>query len=186
MGKLVLALPLVLAACGQTPFVPKGDLASLHDLAGADLAGPHDLASSGGACPLTTLSSTLPVTYSGDTTGHPNLVMSPRLEWQDAPDDALLFVAPTAATYVIQMTAEPSSNQGFGVSAQDYNTMSVFDESTCPQAGAVTTLDGIFDGSLGSPGALPLLAGQHALLWVSAAYWSTPQVGPYSITISTK
>jgi hypothetical protein len=82
------------------------------------------------------------------------------------------------------MTSEPSTNGGFGVSGQDYTTMKVYDESSCPAAGTVGTLDGIFDGSLGSPGMVSLQAGQHALLWVSAASWSSARTGPYAITIT--
>jgi hypothetical protein len=138
----------------------------------------------GGGCPTVTLGTSLPLTYQGDTTGKKNLVTSTRLEWGDAPDDALLFVAPAAGTYTIALTMEPSNNGGFGVSARDFTSMNIYDESSCPAAGTVGTLDGVFVASLGSPGSLPLDQGGHALLWVSATTWSSAQSGAYTVAIT--
>jgi hypothetical protein len=174
---LFLMTTVLIAACSQSPYVPHGDGAPP-----GDGSGPRDMAASGG-CPTVALSTTLPITYQGDTTGKQNLVSSARLEWGDAPDDALLFVAPATGSYTIALTA-PCSNCNFGVSAQDYSSMSVYNESSCPAAGTVGMLDGIFDGSLGAPGMLTLDQGQHALLWVSATTFSAVQAGPYTVTIT--
>ena len=174
---------LLASACGQTSFIPKGDLGG-HDLAGADLAGPHDLSLGTGRCPTVTLPASLPINYSGDTSGKADLAQSTRLEWGSAPDDALLFVAPVSSNYLVTLVSEPSTNGGFGVSAQDFSSMKVYDESSCPAPGSVATLDGFFVASLGSPGMLALSQGQHALLWVSAATWSSAQSGSYTLSIS--
>ena len=67
-------------------------------------------------CPREDLGSHTSILYEGDTTGLPNLVTSSRLEWQDAPDDSLLFTAPEDGDYEIVVTDEPSTNGGCGAS----------------------------------------------------------------------
>src|SRR5688572_2145911 len=57
------------------------------------------------SCPHVTLPTTLPVTHQGDTTGLPNWVTSNRLEWGDAGDDSLKFVAPSAGNYAFTISA---------------------------------------------------------------------------------
>ena len=148
--------------------------------------GAGDAAS--GGCPTVTLPTTLPLSYSGDTTGRPNLVTSARLEWTDAPDDALLFVAPQAGTYRIGMPAAPSTNGGCGASAREYGTTGSdgqpYTETSCPVSGATKTIDGIFAAlPPSSTEDFTLTQGQHLLIWVSCTSWSTAKSGPYTLTI---
>jgi len=132
-------------------------------------------------CPRHDLGSETSLTYNGDTTGLPNLVTSPRLEWQDAPDDALLFTAPVAGDYEIVTTAEPSSNQGCGASVWNYGTDTYYDASWCPAPGSTTEIDGGFT-SAGYP--YTFAQGETVLIWFSCSYWATPLYGPYEITIN--
>ena len=138
-------------------------------------------------CPTVVLPASMPLTYAGDTTGKPNLVTSQRLEWGDAPDDALLFVAPAAATFTVAMTADPSNNGGCGVSAQDYanaSTSTTYDESTCPAKGATAAIDGVYTATGAATTDLALAKDQHVLLFVSCTTWSSAQAGAYTLTIT--
>jgi len=155
------------------------------DASGSDGGTPGD---SGGAwCPTATLPTALPVTYSGDTTGKPNLVTSTRLEWGDAPDDALLFVAPSAGTYRIGLPTAPSTNGGCGASAHEFGTSgngAPYTEQSCPAQNATKAIDGIFSALPPSNTEdLMLTQGQHVLIWVSCTTWSNAKAGPYTLTI---
>lgn len=174
----------VAAGCHHEPCSTAEQCAAGDDLGQLDAA--REGVSSGKSCPGTTLSTALPLTYHGDTTGKANLVTSARLEWGDAPDDALLFVAPQAGTYTLAMPSAPSTNQGCGASAQDYGSMSWFTESTCPAAGAVGTLDGVYAATGTTTSDVALSQGQHLLIWVSCTTWSTAKAGPYTLTITKK
>ena len=146
----------------------------------------HDAATSAAGCPTTALGTALPLTYNGDTTGKADLVKSARLEWGSAPDDALLFVAPQAGTYAVAMTSQPSTNGGCGASGEDFSSMAFYTEGSCPAAGQVADLDGIYTATSGSGSDVTLTQGQHLLLWVSCTTWSSAKTGPYTLTITKK
>jgi hypothetical protein len=155
---------------------------------GDDGGGTPDLATaSPNGCPTVNLPTSTTVTYSGDTTGKPNLVTSARLEWGDAPDDALFFRAPAAGTYLLAMPSEPSTNGGCGASAQEYNTSMpgrVYDETACPPKGSTNEINGIYTAIDTTTGTLTLGQNQHVIIWVSCTTWSSAQSGPYSITLT--
>lgn len=131
-------------------------------------------------CPREDLGSDTSILYNGDTTGLPNLVTSSRLEWQDAPDDSLLFTAPEAGDYEIVITDEPSVNGGCGASVWDYTTDEFYDESWCPDSGSTTEIDGFYTTS-GYPHYFE--EGETVLIWFSCTYWADVQSGPYTLTI---
>ena len=171
---------LLLVACSSGPS-PSSD-------AGSD-GSPGTDTGTGGGCPTVVLPTTLPLTYDGNTAGKPDLVASTRLEWGNAPDDALLFVAPSAGTYTVAMTADPSNNGGCGASAQDYanvGTSTCYDESACPASGSTATIDGVYTATGAATTDLALTANQHVLLFVSCTTWSSVQSGAYTLTITKK
>jgi hypothetical protein len=136
-----------------------------------------------GGCPRVILGNTLPSEFSGDTTGLPNIVTSQRLEWTDAPDDALEFTAPVAGNYVIDLV---SSVPNLGASAQDYNTNGSdafpFTRATCPAPNAVKMINGIFNQNQPtSP--IALTAGQSIVIFVSAPSWANLKVGAYTLKV---
>jgi len=131
-------------------------------------------------CPHVDLGNKVPVTYHGSTLGLPNLVQSTRLEWKDAPDDSLIFSAPEDGDYVIYLTSNAQMS-GVGASAKDYGG-SYYTQATCPQAGQVTDLDGVYtDNDPNYP--LKLTANQRVLIWVSAATWEPVQTPSYALRI---
>jgi hypothetical protein len=145
--------------------------------AGAD-AGTN----TGSDCPRVTLGTTLPVEYSGDTTSLPNLVTSARLEWTDAPDDAVKFTAPVAGKYLIELT---SSVTELGASAEDYNNGNPvpFSPTACPAAGVVKEIDGVF--TFNQPNyPLDLAAGESIVIFVSAPSFAQVKAGPYMLKVS--
>jgi hypothetical protein len=121
------------------------------------------------------------VTYNGDTSGKPNLVTSVRLEWDTAPDDALLFVAPQAGTYTIAMPSEPA---GCGASSRDFQSMADFNESACPGAGSVAAIDGIYTAGDQIMSNTTLTQGQHLVIFVSCPTWASSQSGAYTLSIT--
>jgi hypothetical protein len=133
------------------------------------------------SCPRVTLQSSTSLTYDGDTTGLPNLATSPRLEWQDAPDDTLLFTAPEAGDYEIVTVDEPSTNGGCGASVWNYGTDTYYDASWCPAGAAPTEIDGGYT-SAGHP--YSFAAGETVMIWFSCTYWADVQFGPYTITLT--
>lgn len=135
------------------------------------------------ACPRVVLGSTLPAEYSGDTTLLPNIVTSSRLEWTDAPDDALEFTAPVDGDYVIELT---SGVPALGASAQDYNTNGSdafpFNRTACPAPGAVKEINGVYnDNQPNYP--IRLSAGQSMVIFVSAPYWANMKSGAYTLKV---
>jgi hypothetical protein len=137
-------------------------------------------------CPHVNLGSTVPTTHQGNTTGLPNLADSARLEWGTAPDDTLLFTAPAAGTYRISLLSEPSTNGGCSPSMQEFanaGTTKYYDESWCPAAGMVSTLDGIYAASLMTTSNFQMVQGQKVLIWMSCTTWSDAQAGAYSLKI---
>jgi hypothetical protein len=155
--------------------------APLDDLGadGADGGADAD-ADAGSLCPRLRLEGALPIHYSDTTVGRPDLVRSARLEWRDAPDDALLFVVPSAGSYRIYLTGDTSTLGGCGASIQEYETWRIFDSSFCPAAGAVADIDGVYC-SFDYP--LDLTAGQEVLIWISCAYWNDSLTVDYTINI---
>ncbi len=140
----------------------------------------------GGYCPTKILESTTTVSYSGTTVGKANIVTSGRLEWTDAGDDALLFVAPEAGTYKISM---PTGTSGCGASIREYGPNGdgmgdIYDSSWCPGAGSSVEIDGVFAAI--APDLtydVTLTAGQEMLIWVSCSSFSNPDEGPYQLNI---
>jgi hypothetical protein len=131
------------------------------------------------ACPHVDFGTTTSITYHGDTTGLPNWVDSPRLEWQDAPDDSLTFTAPSAGSYAFSLTVDASDAGNFqmGVSVRDFSGAFY---SACPSPGTPQTLDGVFEEPTYPA---TLTAGQQVLMYVSAPYWSVPTSGRYTLTV---
>ena len=139
-----------------------------------------------GGCPRVLLGSTLPAEFSGDTASLPNLVTSPRLEWTDAPDDALEFTAPVAGDYVIELA---SPNQSLGASAEDYNTNGSdafpFTRTACPAAGAVKEINGVYNHNQPNY-PITLAAGQTMVIFIGAPYWAATKTGTYTLKVSKK
>jgi hypothetical protein len=142
---------------------------------------PHTIAP--GACPRAVLGGPLPQVFDGDTTGLPNTLTSSRLEWGDAPDDLVLFTAPEAGSYVIDLSSTVPS---LGVSAQDYGAMGTdarpFDVSDCPSGTTPREINGVFNHNQPSS-PLMLAAGQKVMLFVSAPMWANLRFGPYTLTV---
>jgi hypothetical protein len=136
-----------------------------------------------GGCPRVLLGTALPAEFSGDTTSLPNLVTSTRLEWTDAPDDALEFTAPVAGKYVIELT---SSVQELGASAWDYNTNGAdgfpFTRTACPAAGAVKEINGFYSHNQPT-NPIQLSAGQSMVIFVSVPSFSAVKAGPYTLRV---
>ncbi len=136
---------------------------------------------SSNVCPHVLLGSDIPITYVGNTEGLPNWAESARLEWQEAPEDSLLFIAPEDGDYLITMTSEAEVG-GIWPSIEDYETDRYYTETDCPAEGTTATLDGVFTtGNADYPETFT--AGQHVLIWVSSCYWEPVQSGPYTLTI---
>lgn len=184
----------VLASCN--PSVDIGDPARLDAGASADAgaatgggsasgggsamgggsAGAGSSTSVVGGCPRVLLGSLPDVSFSADTASLPNLVISNRLEWREAPDDALEFTAPTTGSYKVTYTA---SNGNLGLSVSDLNGF--FTRSACPPAGLVVSIDGYYvtDGMQ-----LALTRGQSVVFFVSAPYWAMEKTGTYQLRIA--
>lgn len=139
-----------------------------------------------GGCPRVLLGSTLPAEFSGDTAGLPDIVTSPRLEWTDAPDDALEFTAPQAGDYLIELT---SSNMSLGASAEDYNTNGSdsfpFTRTACPASGAVKEINGLYSHNQPTH-FITLTQGQKMVIFVGAPYWAMQKTGTYTLKVSRK
>lgn len=115
--------------------------------------------------------------------GLPNIVTSSRLEWTDAPDDALQFTAPETGNYIVELTG---TNQSMWPSASVYTGTATikdfFEPSDCPAPGGAVEIDGWFDGDADYP--WELTAGQTILIWVGVPYWGTEPTGDYTITVN--
>jgi hypothetical protein len=138
-------------------------------------------------CPTDTLPGETSVTYEGSTVGNDNLFESNRLEWDDAGDDALLYVVPEAGTYEFGLNDGLTDNGGCGVSVfnnADGND-SFHSPSTCPADGETTQLpDAYFVAGEGFSDTADLTADQELLVLVSCATWSSPDKEvEYTLTI---
>lgn len=132
-----------------------------------------------GGCPRVKLGRATEVTFSADTGTLPNLVNSTRLEWTDAPDDALEFIAAETGNYVIELS---SSNSNLGASAEDYGPMVPFTSTACPPSGLVVAIDGVYSHNQPMyPTALT--AEQRMVIFISAPYWAAVKTGAYTITV---
>jgi hypothetical protein len=129
----------------------------------------------------------VPVTYDGTTVGKTNIATSARLEWTDAGDDALLFVAPETATYKVSMPIAPPGG-ACGASIREYGPQmngmgEIYSSSWCPSQGGVAEIDGVFAAFSGGDTDVMLNAGQEMLVWVSCSYFSMPVEGAYRVMI---
>ena len=140
-----------------------------------------------GHCPTAVLPSETSVTYQGSTIGNDNLFESNRLEWDDAGDDALLYVVPETGTYEFAFDETMSDTQGCGVSMHERIDDSdvLFTPDLCPEQGEVRDLpDAFYTAGVGAPGTADLEADHELLILVSCAEWSTPQKETdYTLTI---
>jgi len=128
------------------------------------------------------LPSDLNLEYTGSTVGLANIVESSRLEWTDAPDDALLYVAPASGLYRLELTDHPSGNGGCGLSVQEFanvGTTTYYDENDCPGSGQVANIDGVYGVN-----ELTLTQGQSVLIWFGCTYWSDAVTGSYTLTLA--
>jgi len=185
LTSLFLIAPLLLAACGSDP-----ETAGSGGSAGAAGGGGSGGGAGGGSggstnefCPSDTLGTTLPITYDGTTVGKENLVTSARLEWTNAGDDALLFVAPEAAFYRVSL---PLVAPGCGASVREYGIQmdgmgTIYDTSFCPPEGSSIEIDGVYVEAAGTD--VPLPVGQEMLIWVSCASFSATKEAKYQIKI---
>jgi len=184
---LFLIAPFLLAACGSDPET-SGSGGSAGAGPGSGGGAGSGAGGSGGAvnefCPTDTLNNAaFPLTYDGTTEGKEDIVTSARLEWTDAPDAALLFVAPETAFYRVSL---PLIEPGCGASVREYGILmdgmgTIYDTSFCPPEGSTIAIDGVFVEPAGSD--VPLPKGQQMLIWVSCATSSATQEGKYQIVI---
>jgi hypothetical protein len=132
-------------------------------------------------CPRVLLGRSTAVTFSADTSALPDLVISNRLEWDNAPDDALEFIAAQAGNYAIDLT---SSNANLGASAQEYHDtgLTPFTRAACPPAGLVVSIDGFYSHNQPqSP--IALTEGQSMLIFISAPRWAAVKTGAYTLVV---
>jgi len=148
-----------------------------------DVSVIDEVAETGTDCPRLALQDAVDVRHAGDTRGLKNLVVSPRLGWGEAPDDAVAFTAPEAGTYEFATVAEPSGTGECGASVWDYRGESLYDESWCPKSGLPVEIDGFY-ATAAHP--YELKAGQTVIVWFSCADGSEVSAGPYTITISKR
>ena len=132
-----------------------------------------------GGCPRVKLGRSTNVSFTADTATLPNIVTSQRLEWTDAPDDALEFTADQAGNYVIELT---STNMSLGASAEDYTSMAPFTASACPPSGLVVSIDGVFNHNQPNY-PLALTEGQTIVIFISAPYWAAVKTGTYTLVV---
>lgn len=152
-----------------------------------DAGGDTDAGPAARGCPSATLPSITNVTYMGSTVGAANLFESNRLEWQDAGDEALLFVVPETGVYRFAMDDMLTTNQGCAISVSDgvgdtgLHTVA----QDCPSPGTVRQLpDAFFIAGEGFSDTISLDAGTELLVLVSCAYWSQPTEVDYTLTIT--
>lgn len=190
LASILLIAPLVLAACSSDPETSGsgGSGGSGPGSGGGATSGTGGTGGAGGGtgnqfCPTDTLGTDLPITYDGSTVGKENLVTSPRLEWTDAGDDAILFIAPEAAVYKVSL---PGVEPGCGASVREYGIKmdgmgTIYDTSFCPPEGTSIEIDGVYVEPTGTE--VPLPAGQQMLIWVSCAFFSANKEAAYQLKI---
>lgn len=177
--RALIAVGLLLSGCD-----PSVMIGAPND-AGTD-AGVPDAGNPGpqivGGCPRVRLGRATEVTFSADTSALPNLVNSTRLEWREAPDDALEFTAAETGNYVIEL-ASPNSN--LGASAQEYHStgpLTPFTSAACPPSGLVVAIDGFY--SHNQPNyPIALMADQTIVIFISAPYWAAVKTGTYTVAV---
>ncbi|MCK6588088.1 MAG: hypothetical protein L6Q76_10930 [Polyangiaceae bacterium] len=187
LASILLVAPLLLlAACGSDPET-SGSGGSGGSAGGNTGGAGGEGGGAGGTgnqfCPTETLGTALPITYDGSTVDKDNLVTSPRLEWTNAGDDALLFVAPEAAIYKVSL---PVVEPGCGASVREYGIKmdgmgTIYDTSFCPPEGTSIEIDGVYIEPSGTE--VPLPAGQEMLIWVSCASFSATKEAAYQLKI---
>lgn len=176
--RALLVVGVLLSGCD--PSVMIGEPSDGGSDAGTDAgmtvdAGPQIV----GGCPRVRLGRSTDVTFSADTSALPNLVNSNRLEWTDAPDDALEFTAAETGNYVIELM---SSNASLGASAEDYVSMLPFTSAACPPSGLVVSIDGVYNPNQPSyPEALS--AEQRMVIFISAPSWAAVKTGTYTVRV---
>jgi hypothetical protein len=132
-----------------------------------------------GGCPRVRLGRSTNVSFTADTAALPNLVTSQRLEWTDAPDDALEFTADQAGNYVFELS---STNLSLGASAENYSPMTPFTAAACPPSGLVVSIDGVFNHNQPNY-PLALAEGQSIVIFISAPYWAAVKTGTYTLVV---
>lgn len=136
-----------------------------------------------GGCPRVRLGRSTHVSFTAETSTLPNIVRSTRLEWEEAPDDALEFTAAEAGNYVIEVT---STNSDLVASAERYGGSSSmrqpFTGADCPSPGLVVSIDGVYVVNSGTY-PLPLTEGQTIVIFISAPYWAAVKTGTYTLVV---
>jgi hypothetical protein len=174
--RVSLLISLALLGCDPSVMIGAPNDAGMDAGVDAGTSGPQVV----GGCPRVRLGRSTNVSFTADTATLPNLVQSQRLEWTDAPDDALEFTADQAGNYVIELS---SSNMSLGASAEDYTSRVPFTASACPPAGAaVVSIDGIFNHNQPSY-PLALTEGQTIVIFISAPSWAALKTGTYTLVV---
>jgi hypothetical protein len=179
----VVIASLLLAACSDPETTGgTGGSGGSGGSAGPGGGGGGEGGSGSSICPSAVLGPSLPITHDGTTVGRPNIVESPRLEWTDAGDDALLFVATEAATYKVSV---PLAEPGCGASLREYGPLmdgfgTIYDTTFCPEKGQIV-IDGVFVEPTGTE--VPLPVGQEMLIWVSCSTSAPAEEAKYQIMI---
>ncbi len=186
--RALLVVSVVLLGCDPSVMIGEPvDAGSRVDAGVVDAGVDAGVADAGGVmitggCPRVRLGRSTQVTFSADTSALPNLVISQRLEWGDAPDDALEFIAAETGDYEITFT---SSNVSLNASAQEYQPsgpMKPWTSAACPAAGLVVSIDGVY--SANQPGyPVALTAGQSMVIFVSAPTWAAVKTGTYTVVV---
>lgn len=178
MKRFSLLMVLACTACEPQVVIGDGDAGVLNQDSGvvpdAGPSGPQVV----GGCPRVILGRSTDVTYSVDTATLTDIVTSPRLEWTDAPDDALEFTAPETGQYRFDFT---SANPNLLPSRRPYSSPRNFTRADCGPQGSVVAIDGIFDRD-GST--VLLTADERVVIFVSAPYWSAMKTGSYTLHIT--
>jgi hypothetical protein len=169
------------AACGSDggSSGPNGD-------AGHQSPDTSDAPEYGDHCPTDVLPSQTSVTYQGSTIGNDNLFESSRLEWDDAGDDALLYVVPETGTYELSLNEAITENGGCHISIHGQDDgRTYWTPEICPEEGAVRELPtGMVIGGEGGGDNVDLSAGQQLLVLISCTDWARPsEENDYTLTI---
>jgi hypothetical protein len=173
MTMRALFLLVLFSACEPAVTIGAPDGGSPQTDGGSDAgtSGPQIV----GGCPRVILPRTTDITFSADTSTLSNLVISPRLEWRDAPDDALEFTSDTAGRYRFELS---SANTDLAVSLQNYQGAGApFTRADCGPSGVVVSIDGVYSQEL------DLTAGQTMVVFISAPYWAMTRTGAYTLRI---
>ena len=186
MRALLVFFFVVLAACGSPSIGDAGSGGGGGSGGGTGTGGGGSSNVDVGAtsrCPHVIWTGAFPLSYAGDTTPLPNWVTSTRLEWTDAPDESVQFVAPTTGTYHFAIDAGVR-DLGVSLANADGTLHAV---QGCPAGGATFMNDGFFAAlPSGNTSELTLDAGTRVLMWISAPYWAGTKVGTYQLSITRR